>query len=103
MYLQLPVFHPYLPFQNISITSIFSTLLFKFQMLTPLLNFSTVCLVYFHLGRHIYRLSETRYANMWTLSLVKRVKKFKLMGWYKPSIMDTDGLVKEPRSVHIMD
>ena len=79
MYLQLPVFHPYLPFQNISITSIFSTLLFKFQMLTPLLNLSTVCLVYFHLGRHIYRLSETRYANMWTLSLVKRVKK--LMLW----------------------
>ena len=26
-----------------------------------------------------------------------------VMGWYKPSIMDTDRLVKEPRSVHIMD
>ena len=26
-----------------------------------------------------------------------------VMGWYKPSITDTEGLVKEPRSVHIVD
>ena len=26
-----------------------------------------------------------------------------VMGWYKPSLLDTDGLVKEPRSVHLVD
>ena len=30
-------------------------------------------------------------------------QEIEVMGWYKPSIMDTDGLVKEPRSVHIVD
>ena len=25
------------------------------------------------------------------------------MGWYKPSIMGSDGLVKAPRSIHIVD